>query len=467
MTMRTQTRAGIIAAIVAFSVLAGTVTSYAYWSATSQATLGTGAATLATTATGWSTATLGNEDVPAASSNSLTSTGSVTITNTTSTTSSSSQTMSATFSRASGSTTLASATTLTVWSVAAATSCTAAANPTSPTSGTWTAGVTVSTTLAPGASVVYCLRNTVADRQNADDTSGTLTFTPQLAATLSISSFTGTTTTTSTISTQYVYPLASVSSGYWNYIKRATTEWCWDVSGGSTTSGSLLISYACKNNGDLNQDFRFLDADGDGYGDFQPRHATNLRVEAAASTTSGSAVDLRTAATTTAVQQWQPQLTGSGTYQFVNKYSGLCLSMPATSTGVATQVTCNGGADQKFTFTERAVISVTGFGCANLLTSGSSRSVTYSWSSDYSGGPYVIQARRTSTTAYTTIATSANSASTSVSVPAPIGAPFSTWGGSSGGTDYGVQILNADGEQVGTGQISIYDTGSYLYARCT
>jgi Ricin-type beta-trefoil lectin domain len=466
-SIRKHARAGIIAAIVAFSVLAGTVTSYAYWSATAQASLGNGAATLASTATGWATTTLGNENVSATSSNTLTSTGSVTITNTTSTTSTQNQALSATFSRASGSTVLATATTLTVWSVASAASCTTAAVPTSPTSATWTAGVTVTATLAPGASVVYCLRNTIADRQNADDPSGTLTFTPQIAATLSISNFTNTTSTTSTISTQYIFPLPVVSSGYWYYIKRATTEWCWDVSGASTTSGSLLISYACKNNTDLNQDFRFMDADGDGYGDFQPRHATNLRVEAAASTTSGSAVDMRTAATTTAVQQWQPQLVAAGTYQFVNKYSGLCLSMPAVSTGVATQVTCNGGADQKFTLTQRAVIGITGFACTNLNNAGTTRSVTYSWTHDYDGGPYIIQARQTAASAYQTIATSASPSANSVSVSAPIGTPLTTWGGSAGGTPYGVQILNADGEQVGTGQIVVYNNGIYKYARCT
>jgi hypothetical protein len=458
-------RTGIIAAIVAFSVLAGTVTSYAYWSATAQASLGNGAATLATTATGWATTTLGNENVSATSSNSLTATGSVTITNTTSTTSTQSQALSATFSRASGSTALATATTLTVWTVASAASCTPAAIPSGPTSGTWNAGVTVTATLAPGASIVYCLRNTVADRQNADDPSGTLTFTPQVASTLSISNFTNTTATTSTISTQYIYPLADFTSGYWYYITRAT-NWCWDVSGSGTGSPSALISYACKNNTDTNQDFRFMDADGDGYGDFQARHTTALRVEAAASTTSGSAVDMRTAATTTAVQQWQPQLVAAGTYQFVNKYSGLCLSMPAVSTGAATQVTCNGGADQKFTLTKRGVIGITNFACVNAGTN-ANRTVTYSWTQDYAGGPYLIQARQNGSSPFQTIATSSSASATSVTVAAPIGAPLTTWGGSLFGTTYTVQIVNDDAEVVGTGQIVVYNNLTYNYARCT
>ena len=69
---------------------------------------------------------------------------------TTSTSSTQSQSLSATFSRQSGSTALAGATTLTVWSVASASSCTPAATPTSPTSGFWSAGVTVTAATATG-----------------------------------------------------------------------------------------------------------------------------------------------------------------------------------------------------------------------------------------------------------------------------------------------------------------------------
>lgn len=465
MTERTRKpwRTALIAGLATFGILAGTIGSYAYWSAQATATLGVGAATLSTTATGWATTTLGNENVSATSSNSLTSTGSVTITNTTSTTSTSSPTLTATFTRSAGSTTLAAATTLTVWSVPSTASCTTAATPTSPTSGLWSAGVTVTTPLAAGASVVYCLRNTVADRQNADDASGTLSFTPQVSAQLGIGNFTGGSTTTSTISTQYIYPLSTISAGYWWYIMRAGTTWCWDVSGSGTTNGSLLISYACKYNNDDNQDFRFMDGDGDGYGDFQAGHTTGLRVTAAASTTSGSAVDMRTSATGTAVQQWQPQLVAAGTYQFVNKYSGLCLSAPAVSTGVMTQVTCTGGADQRFTLEQRSVIQLATFTCTNTGAN-ANRTVIYTWTADYTGS-FTVRARQNAAGAYQAITTASTTGT--ATVPAPIGTPLTTWGGSGGGTDRTVQIINANGDQVGTGQITIYNNGSYLYARCT
>lgn len=463
MSILTRARAGIIAAIVTFAVLAGAGAGYAYWSTTAQATLGVGAATLTTTATGWATSSLGNETISATSSNTLTTTGSITITNTTNTTSTQSQTLSATFSRQSGSTVLAGATTLIVWAVASTAACTTAATPTSPTSGTWSAGVTVTAALAPGASQVYCLRNTIADRQSAADASGTLTFTPQVAATLSESNFTATATTASSISTRYVYPLADISAAYWYYVIRAGTTWCWDVSGSGNTDGSLMISWACKNNADTNQDWRFMDADGDGYGDIQPRHATNLRVSAAASTTSGSAVDMRTAATTTAVQQWQEQLVAANTYQFVNKYSGLCLSAPATSAGVMTQVTCNGGDDQKFTLTQRAVIGLTGFTCANYGGNGNNRSVQYTWTTDYTTGTLTFQAKLSSSGAWTTLGTTSG---TAFSFASPVGAPFT----SSTGT-YNVQVLNSANDVVATDDITVSRTGNIFtgynyYARC-
>jgi hypothetical protein len=457
-------RAAIIAAIVTFTVLAGTATGYAYWSAQANAALGVGAATLSTTATGWASTTLGNETISATSSNTLTTTGSVTITNTTNTTSTQSQSLSATFSRQSGSSALAGATVLTAWSVANTSLCTTSAIPSSPTSGNWNAGVTVTAALTPGQSVVYCLRNTVADRQSAADTSGTLTFTPQVVATLTESNFTAAATTTSTISTQYVYPLANISAAYWYYVVRAGTTWCWDVSGSGTADGSQLISYACKNNTDTNQDFRFVDADNDGYGDIQARHTTGLRVAAAASTTSGSAVDMRTAAPATAVQQWQEQLVGAGTYQYVNKYSGLCLSAPATSAGAMTQVTCNGGADQKFTLTQRAVIAFTTFACANIGGTGANRSVQYTWAADYTPGTVTIQVKRAADTTWTPLG---STAALTYAFASPIAAPFTS---GAGGT-WNVRALLAGGDVVGTDDITVTRTGNAFtgydyYARC-
>jgi hypothetical protein len=461
--IRTPWRSAVIAAIVTSSVIVGAAGSWAYWSASGTATLGVGAATLSTTATGWSSSTLGNESIAATGGVALTTTGSVTVTNTTSTTSTQTPTLTATFTRASGSTALAAATTVTVWPVASTAACTPAATPSGGASGTWSAGVSVTTPLAAGASQVYCIRNTISDRQSAGDASGALTFTPQVAAQLAIGTFTGGATATSTISTRYLYPLSTVDGADWNYIVRAGTTWCWDVSGSGSTDGSLLIAYGCKNNSDTNQDFRFVDADGDGYGDIQPRHATNLRVTAAASTASGSAVDMRTSAGSSA-QQWQPQLVSAGTYQLVNRYSGLCLSLPATSTGVTTQVTCSGGADQKFTLTLRGVVPLTGLTCSNVGGNGDGRSVSYAWTADYSTGTLTWQAKRSTATTWSTLGTSNGGSSGTFAFASPVGAPFTSATGT-----YNVQVLNASGDVLGTDDITVSNSFfgiGYIYARC-
>lgn len=461
---RLPVRTAVISAIAAFSVLAGALGSYAYWTASAQATLGAGAATLTATATGWSGTTLGNESIAAAGSTALTSTGSVTITNTTSTTSSQSQTLTATFSAAGGDAALAAGTTLTVWPVASTANCTPAAVPSGQQTGTWGAGVTITRTLAPGGSAVLCLRNTVADRQDVAAAAGSRSFTPQVAAVLGIGSYTGTATASSTIATQHIHPLQPINSAAWYYIKRAGSDWCWDVSGSGTTNGSLLISYACKNNSDLNQDWRYLDADGDGYGNFQARHASGIRIGASASSASGSAVTMLTTDNASAQQQWQPQLVAADTYQFVNRSSGLCLSMPATSAGAATQVTCSGGADQRFTFTKRATISLTSFTCTST-GSGENRSAQFSWTADYAGDNYEVQVRRNSSSPWQTIPSTGSS---TAAIPAPIGAPYTSWGA---GT-YSVQIVNSFGEVVGTDTVTVAAQNvwlfvfDYFYARC-
>jgi hypothetical protein len=456
------TKAAVVAGIVTFSVLAGAGAGWAYWSSQATATTSASAATLSITSAGFATTTLGNENIASTGSTSLTRTGSITFTNTTTTASTQAQTLNVTFSLATGDSTLATATNLTAWYVASAASCTDGATPSSPSSGSWAAGVTVSRTLVPGASVTYCLRSTVANRQSIAVAGGTRTFTPQAAATLSAGNFSGARTVTSTIQSQYIYQLQAISTGIWWNVKRASTNWCWDISNSVTTSGALLISYGCKNNADTNQDFRYVDADGDGYGNFQPRHSTNLRVAAAASTASGSAVDMRTADANAAAQQWQPQLVAgsgaTGTYQLVNKYSGLCLSAPDTSAGVMTQVVCSDGADQRFTLTQRTVVQLANVTCNNL---------TYSWTSDWNGGGYTVQAQRLGT--WVTIAEAPAVNATSATVSSAAASTVASWGD---GT-YTVQIINSTGSVVGMSSIKVTTTWIIwpiwpddTYARC-
>lgn len=50
-------------------------------------------------------------------------------------------------------------------------------------------------------------------------------------------------------------------------------------------------------------------------------------------------------------QEWQPVQESSGSYHFVNHYSGLCLDVPSASTADSVQLqqyTCNGSSAQSF-----------------------------------------------------------------------------------------------------------------------
>lgn len=467
--MTPRFRTGLIAGLVTFSVLAGATAGYAYWSAAASANLSAGAATLTASVSGLTGATVGNESIDAAGSTALVTTGAVTFTNTTNTTSTQSETLQATFSSSGGDASLAAAAQLTVWSVASAGACTAAAVPSSPATGNWGTGVTVTRTLAPGASAVYCMRTTIPDRQDAAGASGARSFTTQAQAALSVQNFSGTAAQTASFGTRYLFPLQQISSGAWNNIVRAGTSICLDVNNNGTSSGTSAIAWGCKNNTDQNQDFRYLESGADGYGEIQPRNATGLRLAAPAGLTPGSGLSFVTA-DGSARQQWQPQLVASGTYQFVNRYSGLCLSLGTTNAQVATEVACSGGADQKFTLAQRAVIQLSGLSCSSI-GSGDQRTVRYSWTPD-AGGPYTFNARRTSSSAWTPLITGVTGSS--ATVPAPLGSPLTGWGA---GT-YDVQILDSTGNQVGSTEVRVraqdrwvvwplWSEVDYYYATCS
>lgn len=473
-------RLGIIAGIATFALLVGTGAGWAYWSTKGTAGVTATAANLTITSTGFSptsTTTFGNESIVAAASTALRTTGSITFTNTTTTTSTQPQTLSVVFTRGSGDTTLAGATTLTVWAVTNATACTNSASPTQATSATWSAGVTVATSLAVGASATWCLRNDIADRQNVDAAGGTLSFVPQAAATLTAGAFTRSVVSTGTAQTQYIYPLQRVEPGWLQIRRDSGNGWCLDVWYNEKTAGGSVVTYPCKATNmadEENQNFRYIDTDNDGYGELVPRSAPNLRLAAPASTTPGGLIKTATA-DGSAAQKWQPQLIGGGVFQFVNLYSGLCLTAalsPATSTSPAnatTQTPCNGSADQRFAYTVRYSVALA---CTNI-GSDRNQSVTYSWDKDMSG-PYTIQAYgpKGFNPAWTTIAT-APAGATSATVAAPIGDPLTKWGAGLlgiGSASYDVRIVDdASGKVLGTSTVQVYNNFlvlGYYYARC-
>lgn len=389
-------RRGILAAAVVALMVAGAGVAHAAWTASVTATSTASAASLTVTTSNVNSlgATLGNEAIASSGSVSLTSTGSIAVANTTTTTSTTVPALTLTLSSAGGS--LASAVNATVWYQANGV-CTASTSVgAGSATGTWGGSVVLASTLAKGATATYCVRSTIANRQNAAIAAGTQSFTPKVVAKLTVGNFTGTASaqSSSAQATRALYPLATPTATSWFMVKRAGSAGnglCMDVMSGSTTSGAAVITYTCKTSDFGNQEWQFTQDASTGYFDIKPRNAQPLRVDAQSGSvaviTDGSAV----------TQLWQPQLAGVGVYQFVNKSTGLCLVSSASSGTTAMSVaTCDNSASQRFTLTETATGGTGGLQNVTCQDYTNATNISLSWTGT-GLGPYRTQVQRNGT----------------------------------------------------------------------
>jgi hypothetical protein len=317
----------------------------------------------------------------------------------------------------------------------------------------------LASTLAKTVAATYCIRTTITERQAAGSATGATSFVPQIAANLAVGNFTATATATAPVgqATHYIYSLASISSSTWYMVK--SSGQCMDVSGGGTSAtGTAVISYGCKTTDTTNQEWQFVQDGTTGYYDITPRSGTttSVRADVNGATTNGSAVTVRTDSAS-AGQLWQPQLVAAATYQFVNKLTGFCLTSTATSTGNVTQAICDGSAAQKHTLTSTGTVAppqLQNLTCTTTGTGGNRR-VSFSWTSASYGG-YVVQAERTAGIWYPvapTTATTASGANVDGTLPASP-ARILDWNDG----DYDVRILNGTGDVVGTSTITHANT---------
>lgn len=447
-----RAKLGIVAALTTVFVLVGGSAGFAYWAASNTVTSTVGAASLALTTSNFtSTAyTFGNET--------LVTTGSVTVTNSTATTSTQSGAVSVTFGPA-ASTTLAGLVNLNVWSTTSAANCTAGAlAPSGATSAAWSTPTTLTSTLAKNASVIYCLRSSIASRESAASSGGSLSFQPMISGTIKVGNFIGTTSATTTQSTQYIYPaVTNLNVANWQWIRpnfsNTSFNYCLDVSGASTASPTIVISYGCKPSGASNQQWKFTASGVAGYYTIQPRHATGLRIDNNSTTASGGSISVNNAAGNAATatnQQWQLQFVSSGVYEFVNPYSGMCLTSPGgadQNLGNLTQSACAGGVYQQFKVSQ----AFENFTCT---PSASANTWTWSWTTAKTGPYHVLVTHGATTTELATTASSANGASIAYATPTGYGT----------GT-YNVQFVDANNTLVGTGTIVV--AGSAANNACT
>jgi hypothetical protein len=402
--LRRNVTLAIAAALTGFLVLAGTTVGFAFWSASNSVSSTVGAATLSLTTTNFTSVgyTFGNET--------LVTTGSVTVTNTTTTTSTQNGAVSVTFGPA-ASATLAGKVTANIWTAAAASDCTAAATvPVGATTALWSANPVFTASLAKNASVIYCVRSSIASRETAATSAGTLTFQPKISGTITVGTFTGTASATTTQSTQFIYPASTPDITHWNWIRpnfSSTYDYCLDVSGAGTASGTIVISYGCKTSGAANQNWKFVASGATGYYTIESRGATALRVDNNSSTASGGSITVNTADANPATatnQQWQLQQVSANIFELVNPYSGMCLTSPsgtAQNLGNLTQAPCAGTVYQQFKVSQ----ALESFTCA---TSGNNW--VWSWNSVSTGPYHVLVTHGTTTTELVTTGATATGA---------------------------------------------------------
>jgi hypothetical protein len=277
----------------------------------------------------------------------------------------------------------------------------------------WSASTVLSSTLAKNASVIYCVRSSIASRETVATTGGTLTFQPKISGTITVGNFTGSATATTTQTTQFIYPSSTgIDVTHWNWIRpnytTSTYNYCFDVSGGGGSSGTQVIAYGCKTDGASNQNWKFTASGSAGYYTIQPRSATGLRIDDNSSTTPGASITVNTAAAAPATatnQQWQLQAVSTGIYEFVNPYSGMCLTSPSgtdQNLGNLTQAPCAGTVYQQFKVSQ----AFENFSCT---TSGNSW--VWSWTSAATGPYHVLVTHGATTTELATTTGTATGAS--------------------------------------------------------
>ena len=154
----------------------------------------------------------------------------------------------------------------------------------------------------------------------------------QASATTSAAAATG------TISTTAYYTIVNQASGS-----------CVDLTGGSTSNGTVLQQWACGS-GNLNQQWKFTATSG-GYYEVNPHASSTLAWDVVnVGTAPGTNMQLWTYGGGLN-QQFEPVLLSSGYYEFIDRNSGLCLNVPggATTNGLQLQInTCNASTSEAF-----------------------------------------------------------------------------------------------------------------------
>lgn len=374
---RSFATATTVTAIALASVLLGTGTSYAYWNATANATVATTSGDVEVAVGSFTTTTLANHRLavtfPVTVVNNSVQYNASTLAN-----------LQVKLDADPAALGFSANAKVAIWDQAVE-ACTAT-SPAPIASGTW-AGVTASgMTIGKSVTKTYCVRTSLDRASDAAATSGTNSFTARITATASVGDLSDSDVRTATQSTEYIYPVGSVSANQlWVIHQGSTTGECMDVSGGGTSNpGTDVIRWNDCHKG-ANQQWQIMGAPTTNYVLIRPRSTPANSVVV----TNGTTVKVQTQ-TGAAGQQWQLQRKGTNQYQIVSLDTGYCLTA-ATSNSVMTASACSGAATQAFYFEALGgaitTFSPNSFGCT-AATSGNPRNLTLAWapvSNGYAG----------------------------------------------------------------------------------
>ncbi|MDR2256005.1 MAG: hypothetical protein LBE25_08430 [Arthrobacter sp.] len=417
MSGRGPSRLGLIVGVLLASLLCGSAAAWAAWSA--QATATARATVTSVRITQNNFPSLGTTRLNTFTS--LTTTGSFTVTNT----GQASGTLGLSLS---GSGPLASKLGLTLWPVSSAAACTSASLPPTspaPASGSWAAAsYTAPSQLAAGASQAFCVRTlpsgagaspTMPAAQSLADTSGTLTSSTTLTATLTAAGFTASDSTgLATQRTEAIFPVATgyrpdgVSDWFTLSSSAAGAGSCLASTSVSAAAGTTLVSAACNASASpTTQVFQFTPVAASSPAAMVLRplssHTLNLGVNDA------GVLQLATPAASTAAQQWVVQQSADARVQLVSAATGRCLVLNAATP--LTTADCNTAGTKMYL--NRKPITATS----------TSSGMTLQWAVSNPGQPLYVQINATLGLAWSNWAT-IPAANTAVAQPL---APPALW----------------------------------------
>ncbi|QIK63860.1 ricin-type beta-trefoil lectin domain protein [Leucobacter viscericola] len=237
-----------------------------------------------------------------------------------------------------------------VWPTASMDECLNGVMPETAQFGTWAAFPTIAgTSLAPGASVIYCVRSLATDADGLATASGTQSLVATAYSQIRAGTWlAGTGNSQATMTTKAFYPLGmparAANQNNWMMVKPVSDpNQCLDIYYSRSQAGTALQTFGCG--AQSNQRFEIVTTPG-GQSTLRPRTSPEMSIGQ-----TGNRGVLAAAGDSSA--NWRIETVTSTTFQLVHGDTGLCLT--ANTSAQTTLTPCSGANTQKFTMTRDPV----------------------------------------------------------------------------------------------------------------